>query len=55
MLLEERKLHMVAWSEEASAVLRSGEPVETKLHHIAEKDGCSGFLQIDHVGSRVRE
>ncbi len=28
---------MVAWCEETSAALRSGEPVETKLHRIAEK------------------
>lgn len=28
---------MVARSEETSAVHRSGEPVETKLHRIAEK------------------
>jgi hypothetical protein len=37
MLLEERKLHMLARCEETSAALRSGEPVETKLHRIAEK------------------
>lgn len=37
MLLEERRLHMGARSEETSAVHRSGEPVETKLHRIAEK------------------
>jgi RNA-directed DNA polymerase len=37
MLLEGRRLHMVARSEETSAVHGSGEPVETKLHRIAEK------------------
>ena len=37
MLLEERKLHMVARCEETSAVHGSGEPVETKLQRIAEK------------------
>jgi group II intron reverse transcriptase/maturase len=37
MLLEERRLHMVARSEETLAVHSSGEPVETKLHRIAEK------------------
>ncbi len=37
MLLEERRLHMVARCEETSAVLGSGEPVRTKLHRIAEK------------------
>ena len=37
MLLEERKLHMSARSEETLAVHGSGEPVETKLHRIAEK------------------
>ena len=37
MLLEERRLHMGARSEETSAVHRSGEPVATKLHRIAEK------------------
>jgi RNA-directed DNA polymerase len=37
MLLEGRRLHMGAWSEETSAVRRSGEPVVTKLHRIAEK------------------
>ena len=37
MLLEERKLHMGARSEETSTVHRSGEPVATKLHRIAEK------------------
>ena len=37
MLLEERRLHMVARSEETSAVHRSGELVETTLHRIAEK------------------
>jgi len=37
MLLEGRRLHMGARSEETSAVLRSGEPVVTKLHRIAEK------------------
>jgi len=37
MLLEERRLHMVARGEETSAVHRSGEPVETKLLRIAEK------------------
>jgi group II intron reverse transcriptase/maturase len=37
MLLEERRLHMGARSEETSAVHSSGEPVVTKLHRIAEK------------------
>jgi RNA-directed DNA polymerase len=37
MPLEERRLHMVAWCEETLAVHRSGEPVKTKLHRIAEK------------------
>ncbi|MDA8126944.1 MAG: group II intron reverse transcriptase/maturase [Deltaproteobacteria bacterium] len=37
MLLEGRRLHMVGRCEETSAVLRSGEPVETKLRRIAEK------------------
>src|SRR5665647_1660915 len=37
MLLEERRLHMVARREATSAVLGSGEPVATKLHRIAEK------------------
>jgi len=37
MLLEGRRLHMVARCEETSAVHGSGEPVETKLHRIAEK------------------
>jgi RNA-directed DNA polymerase len=37
MLLEERRLHMVARSEETLAVHGSGEPVETKLRRIAEK------------------
>jgi RNA-directed DNA polymerase len=37
MLLEERRLHMGAWCEETLAVHRSGEPVVTKLHRIAEK------------------
>jgi len=37
MLLEGRRLHMVARSEETSAVHGSGEPVATKLHRIAEK------------------
>jgi RNA-directed DNA polymerase len=37
MPLEERRLHMGARSEETSAVHSSGEPVETKLHRIAEK------------------
>lgn len=37
MPLEERRLPMAAWCEETSAVRRSGEPVETKLHRIAEK------------------
>jgi RNA-directed DNA polymerase len=37
MLLEERRLHMVALREETSAVHRSGEPVGTKLRRIAEK------------------
>jgi len=37
MLLEERRLHMGARSEETSAVHSSGEPVATKLHRIAEK------------------
>ena len=37
MLLEERKLHMGARSEDTSAVHGSGEPVRTKLHRIAEK------------------
>ena len=37
MLLEERRLHMVARCEETLAVHGSGEPVETKLHRIAEK------------------
>jgi group II intron reverse transcriptase/maturase len=37
MPLEGRRLHMVAWCEETSAVLRSGDPVITKLHRIAEK------------------
>jgi RNA-directed DNA polymerase len=37
MLLEERRLHMVAPRKETSAVHRSEEPVGTKLHRIAEK------------------
>jgi len=37
MLLEERRLHMVARGEETSAVHRSEEPVATKLRRIAEK------------------
>jgi group II intron reverse transcriptase/maturase len=37
MLLEERRLHMVALREETSAVRRSGDPVGTKLRRIAEK------------------
>jgi group II intron reverse transcriptase/maturase len=37
MLLEGRRLHMVARSEETPAVHRSGEPVATKLRRIAEK------------------
>src|SRR5665647_2055429 len=37
MLLEERRLHMVARREATSAVLGSGEPVATKLRRIAEK------------------
>ena len=37
MLLEGRKLHMLARCEETSAVHGSGEPVETKLQRIAEK------------------
>jgi RNA-directed DNA polymerase len=37
MPLEERRLHMGARGEETSAVHSSGEPVETKLHRIAEK------------------
>jgi RNA-directed DNA polymerase len=37
MLLEERRLHMVARREETSAVHGSGEPVATKLRRIAEK------------------
>jgi RNA-directed DNA polymerase len=37
MLLEGRRLHMVGRCEEKSAVHGSGEPVETKLHRIAEK------------------
>jgi hypothetical protein len=37
MLLEGRKPHMVARCEETSAAHRSGEPVTTKLHRIAEK------------------
>jgi group II intron reverse transcriptase/maturase len=37
MLLEERRLHMVAPREETSAVHRSGDPVGTKLRRIAEK------------------
>ena len=37
MLLEERMLHMGARCEETLAVHGSGEPVETKLHRIAEK------------------
>jgi group II intron reverse transcriptase/maturase len=44
MLLEGRRLHMVARSEETSTVLSSGESVKTKLHRIAEKAGNSpGF------------
>jgi hypothetical protein len=38
MLLEERRLHMGAWCKETLAVHRSGEPVTTKLHLIAEDD-----------------
>src|SRR6266567_3730571 len=34
---EERRPHMVAWCEETSAALGSGEPVATKLHRIADK------------------
>lgn len=37
MLLEERRLHMVARREETPTVHRNGELVETKLHRIAEK------------------
>lgn len=37
MPLEGRRLHMGAWCEDTLAVHRSGEPVETKLHRIAEK------------------
>src|SRR3989339_1545995 len=37
MLLEGRRLHMVARCEETLAVHGSGEPVETKLQRIAEK------------------
>jgi RNA-directed DNA polymerase len=37
MPLEGRRPHMVARSEETPAVLRSGEPVATKLRRIAEK------------------
>src|SRR3990170_6707922 len=37
MLLEGRRLHMVARCEGTSSVHGSGEPVETKLHRIAEK------------------
>ena len=37
MLLEERRLHMVARREETSAVHRGGEPMSTKLRCIAEK------------------
>jgi len=37
MPLEGRKPHMVARCEETSAAHRSGEPVATKLHRIAEK------------------
>jgi group II intron reverse transcriptase/maturase len=37
MLLEERRLHMVAQRKETLAVHRSGEPVETKLRGITEK------------------
>jgi hypothetical protein len=37
MLLEGRKLHIVARREGKSAVHGSVEPVETKLHRIAEK------------------
>jgi len=37
MLLEERRLHMGARGKETSTVHRSGEPVTTKLHRIAEK------------------
>src|SRR3989338_1973711 len=37
MLLEGRRVHMVARGEETLAVPGSGEPVETKLHRIAEK------------------
>lgn len=37
MPLEGRKPHMVARCEETSSVHGSGEPVETKLHRIAEK------------------
>ena len=32
-----KEAHMGARSEETSTVLRNGEPVETKLHRIAEK------------------
>jgi len=38
---------MVGWCEETSAVHGSGEPVETKLHRIAEKDVwifCEGTM-----------
>jgi len=52
MLLEERRLHMGAWCEETLAVHRSGEPVATKLHRIAEN------VQITceyYVRSRVRK
>jgi retron-type reverse transcriptase len=37
MLLEERRLHMGGRSKDTPTVHRSGEPVETKLHRIAEK------------------
>ena len=50
MLLEERRLHMGAWCEETLAVHRSGEPVGTKLHRIAERITCEYYVR-----SRVRK
>ena len=52
MLLEERRLHMVARGEDTPTVHRSGEKVETKLHRIAEKarkDKRFKFTSLFHL------
>jgi len=52
MPLEGRRPHMVARCEETSAAHRSGEPVATKLHRIAEKarkESLFKFTSLYHL------